>query len=104
MSEEHGRPFVRYQDFTPATIEYDEELAAYTVGRAEIDSFDRRHYLTLSVVVTEAQMIVHRPGLEQAIRQARTVVERLVMEYQAAAAQLTANQSQVYTLGGVRLR
>jgi len=104
MSEQQGRPFVRYHDFTPATIEYDEELDAYTVSRAEIDSLDRRHHLTLIVVVTEAQMIVHRPGLEQAIRQGRAVVERLIMEYQATAAQLTANQSHVYTLGGVRLR
>jgi hypothetical protein len=52
MSEEQGRPFVRYHDFTPATIEYDHELDAYTVGRADIDSFDRRHHLTLIVVVT----------------------------------------------------
>ena len=104
MSEEQGRPFVRYHDFTPATIEYDHELDAYTVGRADIDSFDRRHHLTLIVVVTEAQMIVHRPGLEQAIRQGRAVVERLVVQYQATAAQLTANQWHVYTLGGIRLR
>jgi hypothetical protein len=49
-------------------------------------------------------MIVHRPGLEQAIRQGQAVLERLVLQHQAAAAQLTANTYRVYTLGGVRLR
>ena len=101
---EHGRPFVRYHDYTPTTIEYDHELDAYTVARATIDSADRRHRLTLLVVVTEAQMIVHRPGLEQAIRQGRAVLDRLVPQLQATAAQLTANVEHVYTLGGVRLR
>src|SRR5258706_13766455 len=104
MTEEHGRPFVRYHDYTPSTIEYDHELDAYTVARADIDSLDRRHRFTLLVVVTEAQMIVHRPGLEQAIRQGRAVLERLVAMQQATAAQLIANVWHVYTLGGVRLR
>jgi hypothetical protein len=104
MADESGRPFVRYHDLTPNTVEYDHELDAYVVARADIDSFDRRYRLTLVVVVTEAQMIVHRPGLEQAIRQGRAVLERLVVLYQATAAQLTANVSQVYTMGGVRLR
>src|SRR5258706_7477624 len=85
MTEEHGRPFVRYHDYTPSTIEYDHELDAYTVARADIDSLDRRHRFTLLVVVTEAQMIVHRPGLEQAIRQGRAVLERLGALRQATA-------------------
>ena len=104
MADESGRPFVRYHDLTPNTVEYDHELDAYVVARADIDSFDRRYRLTLVVVVTEAQMIVHRPGLEQAIRQGRAVVERLVVQYQATAAQLTANQWHVYTLNGILLR
>ena len=103
MTEERGRPFVRYHDYTPPTIDYDHQLDAYTVARADIDSHDRRHRLTLVVVVTEAQMIVHRPGLEQAIRQGRAVLERLVAQHQATAAQLTVNVGHVYTLGGVRL-
>jgi hypothetical protein len=104
MAEEPGRGFTRYHDYTPSTIEYDHEFDAYTMARADIYSLDRRHRLTLVVVVTEAQMIVHRPGLEQAIRQGRTVLERLVLQHQAMAAQLTTNAWRVYTLGGVRLR
>jgi len=104
MAEQPGGSFIRYHEYTPTTIEYDHELDAYTMARADIYSHDRRHHLTLVVVVTEAQMIVHRPGLEQAIRQGQAVLERLVLQNQATAAQLIANVSHVYTLGGVRLR
>jgi len=104
VEDEPGSSFIRYHQYTPTTIEYDVELDAYTVARADIYSFDRRHHLTLTVVVTEAQMIVHRPGLEQAIRQGQTVLERLVAQHQASAATLTANVWRVYTLGAVRLR
>lgn len=95
---------VRYHDFTPSVVDYDHQLDAYTVGRAEIYSPDHRYHLTLVVVVTEAQMIVHRPGLEQAIRQARQTLARLVKQEEAAALELTANATRVYTLGGFRLR
>ena len=104
MADEPDSGFTRHHYYTPATIEYDHELDAYTMARADIYSLDRRHHLTLTVVVTEAQMIVHRPGLEQAIRQGREVLERLVLQNQAMAAQLTENAWRVYTLGGVRLR
>ena len=104
VDDEPGSTFIRYHQYTPTTIEYDGELDAYTVARADIYSFDRRHHLTLTVVVTEAQMIVHRPGLEQAIRQGQTVLERLVQEHQAAAARMTTNAWRVFTLGAVRLR
>ena len=95
---------IRYHEYTPTTIEYDHELDAYTVARADIFAFDRRHHLTVTVVVTEGHMIVHRPGLEQAIRQGRAVLDRLVLQHQAAATQLTFNIWRVYTLGGVRIR
>src|SRR5690349_18278880 len=104
MAEVPDGSFIRYQEYTPTTVEYDHELDAYTMARADIYSSDRRHHLTLTVVVTEAQMIVHRPGLEQAIRQGRDVLERLVLQHQAMAAQLTANAWRVFTLGGIRLR
>jgi len=104
VGEEPGSSFIRYHAYTPTTIEYDHELDAYTVARADIFALDRRHHLTLTVVVTEAQMIVHGPGLEQAIRQGRAVLDRLVLQHQATAAQLTSNIWRVYTLGGVRIR
>ena len=104
MAETPEAGFVRYHEYTPTTIDYDHELDAYTVARADIFAVDRRHHLTLTVVVTEAQMIVHRPGLEQAIRQGRAALDRLVLQHQAAAAQLTSNTWRVYTLGGVRIR
>jgi hypothetical protein len=95
---------VRYTQYGPTTIEYDHELDAYTMARADIYTADRRYHLTLVVVMTEGQMIVHRPGLEQAIRQGRIVLDRLVAENMGAADHLTANAWRVYTLGGVRLR
>ena len=104
MVEQRWHGFVLYHDYTPMTIEYDTDLDAYAVARADIYSSDRRHHLTLVVVVSEAQMIVHRPGLEQAIRQARDVLDRLVLQHQATAATLTENAWRVFTLGGVRLR
>lgn len=104
MAEQPPQDAVRYHDYTPTTIEYDHVLDAYAVARADIYSPDRRHYLALVVVVTEAQMIVHRPGLEQAIRQGRAVVEQLVERHLTEAALLTTNTWRIYTLGGIRLR
>jgi hypothetical protein len=65
---------VRYHDFTADHDRVRPRAGRVHGGPTDIDSFDRRHHLTLIVVVTEAQMIVHRPGLEQAIRQGRAVV------------------------------
>jgi hypothetical protein len=104
MMEQRWSGNVRYTEYTPTTIDYDHDLDAYTIARADIYAADRRYHLTLVVVVTEGQMIVHRPGLEQAIRQGRLVLERLVSENVGAADHLTANAWRVYTLGGVRLR
>lgn len=104
MVEQRWSDNVRYTEYTPTTIEYDHDLDAYTMARADIYTADRRYHLTLVVVVTEAQMIVHRPGLEQAIRQGRIVLERLVVQHQGTAEHLTANAWRVYTLGGIRLR
>src|SRR4030095_17229244 len=87
VEEEPSSSFIRYHQYAPTTIDYDHELDAYTVARADIYAFDRRHHLTLTVVVTEAQMIVHRPGLEQAIRQGQAVLERLLLHHPATAGQ-----------------
>ncbi|HEY2993433.1 MAG TPA: hypothetical protein VGM22_11500 [Methylomirabilota bacterium] len=104
MAEERWSGVVRYHDYVPTTIEYDHDLDAYTVARADVFSSDRRHHLTLVVVVTEAQMIVHRPGLEHAIRLGRATLERLIEDHRGMVDQLTANAWRVYTLGGLRLR
>ena len=104
MVEDRWVGTVRYHDYTPNTLDYDHELDAYVVALAHLYSPDRRFHLTLGVVVTEAQMIVHRPGLEQAIRQGRAVLDRLIEDHRRFAEQLSANAWRVYTLGGLRLR
>jgi hypothetical protein len=102
--EQLPAPVVRYLEYTPVTIEYLPEIDGYTVARADIVSSDRRHRLTLVVVVTEAQMIVHRPGLEEAIRQGRLVLERLVAGHRHDVDHLTVNAWHVYNLTGQRLQ
>jgi hypothetical protein len=102
--EQRPAPVVRYLEYTPVTIEYMQDIDAYTVARADIVSSDRRHRLTLVVVVTEGQMIVHRPGLEEAIRQGRRLLERLVTEHGHDVDHLTVSAWRVYNLTGQRLQ
>src|SRR4030095_17069142 len=104
VEEEPSSSFIRYHQYAPTTIDYDHELDAYTVARADIYAFDRRHHLTLTVVVTEAQMIVHRPGLEQAIRQGQAVLERLPVPHTAEAGPPGGPPIRASPLGGWRLR
>lgn len=95
---------VLYFQYTPLTVEYDLELDAFTIARADIHPPDRRHRLRLSVVVTNLQIAVEHVPLEAAIAQGRGVLERLVAQYRDSVTALTADRTHVFDLGGRRIR
>jgi hypothetical protein len=95
---------VLYFQYTPLTVEYDLELDAFTVARADIHLPGRRHRLSLSVVVTNQEVAVDHIPLEAAIARGRDVLERLVEEHRASAAALPADLTHVFDLSGRRIR
>ncbi len=95
---------VLYFQYTPLTVEYDLELDAFTIARADIHPPDRRHRLRLSVVVTNLQIALEHIPLEVAIARGRGVLERLVAQYRGSAGALAADRAHVFDLSGRRIR
>ncbi len=96
---------VLYFEYTPLTVEYDPELDAFTIARADINPPGRRrHILTLAVVATNRQVTIEHLPLDAAIAQGRTLLERLIEEHRGGTDQLTADQSHIFDLSGQRLR
>lgn len=95
---------VQYYNYAPTTIEYDSELDAFTIARADIHRPDRRFRISLIVVITDQAMRNERVSVEMAISRGRTRLQGLVREHRAVADQLTANISRVFDLSGPQLR
>jgi hypothetical protein len=104
--EWHWVENVLYLEYTPLTVEYDLELDAFAVARAEIHVPGRhapRHRVALTVAVTNREIREERLSLDAAIRQGRTLLELLVEEYRRSAARVTADVSHIFDLGGRQL-
>ena len=95
---------VLYFQYTPLTVEYDLELDAFTVARADIHPAGARHRLSLSVVVTNQEITVEHVALEAAIARGRAVLEQLVEAHRKSAAVLPADVVHVFDLSGRRIR
>jgi hypothetical protein len=95
---------VEYYDYVPTTIEYDPELDAFTVARADIHTRDFRHRLILTVVLTDRAMKAERISIEAAITRGRVMLEELIREHRALADQLTTSTSRIFDISGVLLR
>jgi hypothetical protein len=95
---------VQYHDYAPTTIEYDSELDAFTVARADIHRPDRRFRISLTVVITDQAMRNERLSIDAAISRGRTRLQGLVQEHRGVADQLTSNISRVFDLSGPQLR
>ena len=95
---------VQYYDYAPTTIEYDSELDAFTVARADLHRQDRRFRIALTVVVTDQAMRNERLSVDAAIGRGRARLQGLVHEHRDVADQLTSNISRVFDLSGPQLR
>jgi hypothetical protein len=95
---------VQYYDYAPTTIEYDSELDAFTIARADIHRPDRRFRISLTVVITDQAMRTERISVEMAIGRGRSRLQGLIQEHLAVADQLTSNISRVFDLSGPQLR
>jgi hypothetical protein len=96
---------VQYHEYTPLTVLYDAPLDAFTVARADIFSPDRRHRLTLEVVITTSEATTgHVVSISEAILLGRALLESLIAQYRTVAEELTADTLRVFGLGGQRLQ
>jgi hypothetical protein len=95
---------VVYYDYTPTTIDYEVDLNAFAVARADIYSPHHAHRLALVVVATERELGADRVTVEQAIARARPVLEALIDEHRGVVDALEANLLWVFNLAGQRTR
>lgn len=105
--EWHWVENVLYLEYTPLTVEYDLELDAFAIARAEIhvpSRSDRRHRLALTAVVRSREIGREGLTLDAAIRQGRTLLDQLIQEHRRVAERLTVDASRTFDLSGRRLR
>ncbi|HSF04694.1 MAG TPA: hypothetical protein VLG10_02790 [Methylomirabilota bacterium] len=95
---------VEYYEYAPTEVRYDPEQDAFTVARADIHGLDRQHHTTLAIVVNLREMSVERISLDTAIRQGRTILERLIEHYRDVLAPPTMNMCFLFNLNGRRVR
>ena len=94
---------VVYYEYTPATIDYDVDLNAYAVARADIYSSEHPHRLALVVIATDLDVGADGQTLEATIARARPLLERLIVEHRGIADHLTGNLLWVFNVTGQRL-
>jgi hypothetical protein len=95
---------VVYYDYTPTTIDYDVDLDALAVARADIYSPHHAHRLALVVVATDRELGSDRAAVEQTIARARPILEALIEEHRGVVDALEADLLWVFNLVGQRTR
>jgi hypothetical protein len=95
---------VRYADVTSPTINYETDLDAFHVARAEIRSPSHPHHLGLVVTVTIRDLSANRLTLDEAIVFGRTLLDRLIVQHRADVESLEAHAERVFDFTGTRLR
>jgi hypothetical protein len=95
---------VQYSDYAPTTIEYDAEVDAFTVARADIHTSDRRFRISLIVVISDQTLRAERLSIDAAIGRGRTLLQGLVQEHRSVVDQLTSSTTRVFDFSGPRLR
>jgi hypothetical protein len=93
-----------FYDYTPTTIDYDFDLNAFAVARADVYSPHHPHRLALVVAATERELGSDRVTVEQTIARARPILEALIDEHRAFVDGLEANLLWVFNLAGQRTR
>jgi hypothetical protein len=93
-----------YYDYTPTTIDYDVDLDAFVVARADIYSPHQAQRLALVVVATERELGRDRVTVEQTIARARPILEALIDEHRGVVDALEAHLLWVFNLAGQRTR
>jgi hypothetical protein len=95
---------VRYLEFTPTTIHYDMQLDAFFIARADVRSPAHRHHLGLVVAVSARDLIENRLTVQDAIRLAQDVLDRLLEQHRGVVDSLDASSMRVFDLAGLPLR
>jgi hypothetical protein len=95
---------VQHYEYAPTTIEYDPEVDAFIVARADIHTPDRRYRIALIVVISDQVMRSERISIDTAISQGRTLLQGLVQEHRALAGHLTSNIARVFDFTGPLIR
>jgi hypothetical protein len=95
---------VRHYDVTPATIEYDIDLDAFFVARADIRSPSQDHRLSLVVSVTLRDLTANQLTLQDALVRGRDLLDRLIAAHRSAVDSIGGHSIWVFDFIGARLR
>ena len=96
---------VRYYDVRPATtIQYDIELDAFFIARADIRSPSHSHQLSLVVSVTVRDLSAHQLTLDEAIVRGQELLHRLIAANRSVVDSLDTHSVRVFDFAGARLR
>jgi hypothetical protein len=95
---------VRYYDVTPTTIQYEMELDAFYIARADIRSPLHPYRLGLAVTVTIRDLAVNRLTVDEAIKSGRVLLDGLIVQHRTDVDSLRAHSLRVFDFAGTRLR
>ena len=95
---------VRYYDVRPATIDYDIDVDAFFIARADIRSPSHGHQLSLIVSVTARDLSANHLPLDEAIGRGQEVLRRLIAAHRSVVDSLDAHCVRVFDFVGARLK
>ena len=95
---------VRHYDVRPATIQYDIDVDAFFVARADIRTPLHGHQLSLIVSVTVRDLSAHHLPLDEAITRGQELLQRLIAAHRSVVDSLDARSVRVFDFAGARLR
>jgi hypothetical protein len=95
---------VEYHEYSPTNVPYDPKEDVFTVARADVHAPDRRHHVTLAVVVSIREMSAEGLSLDGAIRQARAVLELLIEPHRSVAGPPTSDRALFFDIRGRHIR
>jgi hypothetical protein len=94
---------IEYYEYTPMTMEYNPDVNAFTIARADIHSRSSQVRLVLIVIVTEADVTRERLSGHEVITRGRDVLECLIAQHRGLADSLEQTMMFVFNFRGQRI-
>jgi len=103
MVQRHRIDQVEYYDYTPMTMEYNPDVNAFTIARADIHSRSSEVRLVLIVIITENDVTRERLSGQEVITRGRAVLDCLVSQHRALADAVDQTMMFVFNFRGQRI-
>ena len=94
---------VEYHEYTPETVEYNADVNAFTIARADIHSPVSEVRLALIVVATEADVTQERLSGAETIARGRAVLERVLAQHRELADDMDRDRTFIFDFRGQRI-